>query len=361
MKLFACQHCEQLLHFENVSCTRCNHSLAYLPDRDTLSALEPAPSGEAGSWRALAEGKTSRPTLYRLCANYAEHAVCNWAVLASDPEPLCAACRLNSIIPNLSEPGNQEVWSRLEVAKHRLIYTLLGLGLPVEPKTEANPRGLTFELKRDQAGEKVLTGHHDGIITLNIAEADDPFREKMRVQLGEAYRTLLGHFRHEVGHYYWQRLIAESDWLTRFRERFGDETTDYAAAVGRHYDAGPPPDWRDRHVSAYASMHPWEDWAESFAHYLHMADTLETARAYGLALRPEVGSSRAARPAKLTARRLDLQDFDDLLAGWVPLTLALNSLNRSMGLPDLYPFVLSTTATDKLRFVHDVVSEVGDR
>jgi hypothetical protein len=359
MKLFSCQHCDQILFFENVTCTRCGHRLAFLPDRDTLSALDPARSGEAGLWQSLAEKKSARPTLYRLCANYTDHGVCNWAVPAADPEPLCPACRLNSIIPNLTEPGSQETWSRLEVAKHRLVYSLMALGLPVEPKTEANPRGLTFEFKRDQGGEKVLTGHHEGVITLNVAEADDPFREKMRVQLGEAYRTLLGHFRHEVGHYYWQRLIAESAWLPRFRERFGDETADYAGAVDRHYDSGPPADWRDRHVSAYASMHPWEDWAESFAHYLHMADTLETARAYGLALRPELGSARAAKPAKLTARRLDLQDFDDLLGGWVPLTLALNSLNRSMGLADLYPFVLSTTATDKVRFVHDVVSEAG--
>ena len=181
------------------------------------------------------------------------------------------------------------------------------------------------------------------------------------MQLGEAYRTLLGHFRHEVGHYYWQRLVGDGAWLGPFRERFGDETADYAEAVKRHYEAGPPADWRDRHVSAYASMHPWEDWAESFAHYLHMVDTLDTARAYGLVLRPEAGSSRAAaRSGKLTARRLDLQEFDDLLAGWVPLTLALNSLNRSMGLADLYPFVLSKTATDKMRFVHDLVLEAGE-
>jgi hypothetical protein len=360
MKLFACQHCDQILFFENVGCTRCGHRLAYLSDRDTLSALDPAQSGEEGLWQALAERKGGRPALYRLCANYVDHGVCNWAVPVDDPEPLCRACRLNGVIPNLGDPGAQGIWARLEVAKHRLVYTLLALGLPVEARTETNPRGLTFEFKRDVNGEKVLTGHHEGIITLNVAEAEDPFREKMRVQLGEAYRTLLGHFRHEIGHYYWQRLIAGSDWLERFRERFGDETADYAGAVKRHYAGGPPPDWQDQHVSAYASMHPWEDWAESFAHYLHMVDTLETARAFGLALRPEVGSSRAARPAKLTARRLDLQEFDELLAGWIPLTLALNSLNRSMGLADLYPFVLSATATDKMRFVHDLVLEVGD-
>ncbi len=354
MKLFTCQSCDQVLFFENVSCTRCGHKLAYLADRDTLSALEPAAHDKGELWQPLA---TKKGQTYRLCSNYSEHAVCNWAVPAAQAEARCGACQLNSVIPNLGEPGSREVWARLEIAKHRLVYSLLQLGLPVEPRTEANPRGLSFEFKRDEPGEKVLTGHHEGIITLNVAEADDPFREKVRVQLGEAYRTLLGHFRHEVGHYYWQRLVADRPWLPKFREQFGDETADYQQAVKRHYDVGPPADWQQRHVSAYASMHPWEDWAECFAHYLHMVDTLETARVYGLALKPSAGPRKAT---SLKARRLDLQDFDDLLAGWVPLTLALNSLNRSMGLPDLYPFVLSPPATDKLRFVHDVVSDTAD-
>jgi len=183
-----------------------------------------------------------------------------------------------------------------------------------------------------------------------VAEADDPFREKMRVQMGEAYRTLLGHFRHEVGHHYWERLIESSDRLAPFRERFGDERVDYAEARQRHYDQGPPPDWSAGFVSAYASMHPWEDWAETWAHYLHMTDTLETARAYGLVVRPE-----GARTPSVRTRRLDLHDFEDLAAGWYPLTMALNSLNRSMGLPDTYPFVLSDTAIAKLRFVHEVI------
>jgi hypothetical protein len=358
MKLFVCQRCEQMLFFENVSCTRCGHMLAYLPDRDTMSALEQADRAADGAerWQALAD--RNRP-LYRLCGNYRDHGVCNWAVPVEEADALCVACRLNGVIPNLSEPGAQLSWTRMEAAKRRLIYTLLALGLPVEPRTESNPGGLRFEFKSDRPGDKVLTGHHDGLITLNTAEADDPKREKMRVELGEAYRTLLGHFRHEVGHYYWQRLVAGSAREGAFRDRFGDERADYAEAVEHHYAAGPPVDWQQWHVSAYASVHPWEDWAESFAHYLHMVDTLETAWAYGLALRPEVGSSRAARPAVLKTRRLDLQAFDDLLAGWVPLTLALNSLNRSMGLADLYPFVLSAAATDKLRFVHDLINQAA--
>jgi hypothetical protein len=245
-----------------------------------------------------------------------------------------------------------EAWGRLETAKRRLLYTLLGLGLPVEPR-DASGRGLAFVFARDSEEERVFTGHADGVVTINAAEADDPTREAVRRDMGEAYRTLLGHCRHEIGHYYWDRLVRDGPWLERVRARFGDERADYARARERHYASGPPADWPSSHVSAYASMHPWEDWAETFAHYLHMVDTLETARSYGLALRPAPVDG-AALPG-VSARRLDFDDFDDLVTAWVPLTLALNSLNRGMGLPDLYPFVLSPDAVRKLQLVHDVI------
>jgi hypothetical protein len=349
MKLFTCSVCQQVLFFENVSCTRCGHALAYLPDRALVSALEPAANGEQ---RALsADGAR-----YRLCRNYVDHAACNWAIPAASPDAFCPACRCNEVIPNLADAGAGDAWRRLEAAKRRLFYTLLGLGLPLLPRA-ADPRGLAFAFKQDQGDRKVFTGHSDGLITINIAEADDPFREKMRQQMGEAYRTVLGHFRHEIGHYYWMRLVDGSDRVGAFRERFGDERADYGAALERHYRQGAPADWPLSFVSAYASMHPFEDWAETWAHYLHMVDTLETARSYGLALRPQpVGG---ARIAEVRARRLDFDDFDDLMGAWVPLTLALNSLNRGMGLPDLYPFVLSTAAVAKLRFVHDVVEQAA--
>ena len=189
------------------------------------------------------------------------------------------------------------------------------------------------------------------------AEADDPTREAMRRDMGEAYRTLLGHCRHEIGHYYWDVLVRDGNRLDAFRARFGDERAEYEQARERHYASGPPPDWPARHVSAYASMHPWEDWAETFAHYLHMVDTLETARSHGLALRPPTVDG-ASLPA-VTARRLHFDDFDDLVTAWVPLTVALNSFNRGMGLPDLYPFVLSEAAVRKLQLVHDIVEDAG--
>jgi hypothetical protein len=361
MKLFTCSSCGQALFFENTRCHKCAHQLAYLPDLNEMSPIEPvdAGSGAAPQPQAfVALAKRARNTRYRLCDNYVQHDVCNWAIPSSSESALCIACELNIDIPNLGTPDAKVAWARLESAKRRLLYSLLGLGLPIERRTQTNETGLAFSFKSSSAAEAVFTGHLDGLITINVAEADDPFREKTRQQMGEPYRTLLGHFRHEIGHYYWDRLIKGTPSHDSFRARFGDETTDYAAEQKRHYEAGPPPDWTAQFVSAYASMHPWEDWAETFAHYLHLVDTLETARTYGLALRPNAASG-AALP-DMTARRLDFDDFDDLIGAWFPLTSALNSLNRSMGLPDLYPFVLSEAAIAKLRFVHAIVEKASE-
>ncbi|MET0344237.1 MAG: putative zinc-binding peptidase [Polyangiales bacterium] len=355
MRIFTCSACQQTTYFENVTCTNCGHALAYLPDHRLLSALEKAEDAgpEANLWVALApKAKNAR---YRLCDNGVQHAACNWTVPESDPDPLCAACRLNDVIPNLSKPGALAAWQKIERAKRRLLYTLYELGLPVESRAERPENGLQFSFMADgdDGKEKVFTGHADGLITININEADDPFREQVRTNMGEAYRTLLGHFRHEVGHYFWDRLIRDTPWIDHYRALFGDERADYGESLQRHYDNGPPADWGQRFVSAYATMHPWEDWAETWAHYLHMVDTLGTARAYGMVLRPKP-QGRSAELA-VNARSLDFEDFDDLMTGWVPMTLALNGLNRSMGLGDPYPFVLSEKAVEKLRFVHEVV------
>ena len=363
MKLFSCQSCQQILYFESVQCTKCSHTLAFLPDRGLVSAIDPVspskppllPTGTtaAAPWWTVAGDVGAK---YRLCKNYTEHGVCNWAVRADDPIDYCRSCRLNHLIPNLRTPQIKEAWHRLEIAKRRVLYALFELRLPVEAWSE-RPGGLQFDFLQDSGSPdvpRVSTGHSEGIITINVAEADDPFREKMRVQMGEAYRTVLGHFRHEIGHYYWGRLVETTSRLSDFRVRFGDETSDYAAARQRHYALGAPPDWTLNFVSAYASMHPWEDWAETWAHYLHIVDTLETARAYSLSLRPAKEATRSQEPAS-TARHLDPRSFEDLIAGWIPLTMALNSLNRSMGMKDFYPFVLSEAAIDKLRFVHETV------
>jgi hypothetical protein len=356
MKLFACSACQQTIHFENSECTRCLHPLAYLPERATMTALE-AVAGEAeGLFLAVGQ---SGPVHYRRCGNMVDHGACNWAVPESEsPQRFCRACRLNEVIPNLEDPKAKQAWIKLEENKRRLIYTLLQLGLPVKSRTDEPERGLAFAFKQDQPEERVYIGHEHGLITINVAEADSPFREKTRLELGESYRTLLGHFRHEIGHYYWERLIAEGPHLEAFRELFGDERVSYEKSLTAHYQNGAPRDWPSRFVSSYASMHPWEDWAESWAHYLHMVDTLDTARSFGLALRPQAGLADRHK-LKVGMRRLDFDDFDDLEAAWVPLTVALNSLNRSMGLPDSYPFVLAETAVQKIRFVHDVVEKVS--
>ena len=192
------------------------------------------------------------------------------------------------------------------------------------------------------------------MITINVAEADDEERERRRINLHEPYRTLIGHFRHELAHYYWERLVSRSALLSHFRQLFGDETLPYPGALQQHYQQGPAPDWQTRFVSAYASAHPWEDWAETGAHYLHMMDTLETAAAFGVTLTRERSSST---PMPMQPRNLVLieRDFDRLVKDWMPLTCALNEFNRGMGLPDLYPFVLNSAVIEKLRFIHRVI------
>jgi hypothetical protein len=359
MKIFHCDHCDNLVFFENTHCVNCGHVLAFLPDLGEMGSLEAASGAAEGVDQAdrwvsplpIASGHT-----YRLCDNYRDAKVCNWAVLDSDGHSLCESCRLTRIIPDLDVPGHHEAWYKLEVAKRRLVYTLMGLGLPLATRDDDPEQGLAFEFLADsqQGAPRVLTGHANGVITINVAEADDAVREKRRHDLGEPYRTLLGHMRHEVGHYYWDRLIARTNRLDAFRELFGDEREDYGQALQLHYAQGPPPDWQNRFVSAYASAHAWEDWAESWAHYLHMTDTLETAAACGVSIRPR----RADEPslAKVpSSAGTPSGSFDRLIESWYPLTYVLNNLNRGLGLPDGYPFVLSPPVVDKLRFVHDTV------
>lgn len=349
MKIFRCDHCRQLVFFENVRCVNCGHALAYLLDLGVIGSLEPDGSERWTSPIPWAKGRR-----YRLCRNYTEQDVCNWAVPADDPNPFCTSCSLTRVIPDLARDGHKAAWYKLEVAKRRLVYTLLVLRLPVHNKTDDPDRGLAFEFKanpEDPAAPRVLTGHVNGVITVSMAEADDAERERVRNQFHEPYRTLLGHFRHESGHYYWDRLVRDSEHLPQFRELFGDERANYGEALQRHHESGAPADWQDRFVSAYASSHPWEDWAESWAHYLHMTDALETAAACGVSLRPP-------RPGDPELRAVpdpveDEESFNELMASWFPLTYMLNNLNRGLGQPDAYPFVLSAPVVEKLRFVHD--------
>jgi hypothetical protein len=344
MQLFHCAHCQNLVYFENHQCVSCGHALAYLPDHRLMASLEEPEAGSAERTTPAAPGQK-----YRLCANYTKNQICNWAVPAESPNELCDACRLTRVIPDLSLPQWHQDWYQLEVAKRRLVYEVTELGLPMVPKGEEAANGLTFEFLADPLDPNephVLTGHDDGVITIALVEADDAEREKRRLQLHEPFRTLLGHFRHEVGHYYWDRLIRDGGRLEEFRTKFGDERPDYATALQQYYAMGAPVTWSENFISAYASSHPWEDWAETWAHYLHMVDALETADAAGVRVAPPV----------------DLPVGGDLFAAklkrWHAVTHMLNNLNRSLGLRDAYPFVLSTPVIEKMRFVDQVIAEV---
>lgn len=349
MRVFHCDHCGQLLFFENVNCVRCGRALAYVPGAGLLSLdLDAA---QPGRWTSPLSKEA-----FRLCDNYSKAMVCNWALPESDPNALCRACRLTRTIPNLSRPENHTLWYRLEVAKRRLVYTLEHLGLPLASKLEDPAAGLAFDFLEDPApGAKVMTGHAGGVITVNVAEADDAERVKRRLELNEPYRTVLGHFRHESGHYYWDRLVAGSDRLAAFRDVFGDERADYQAALQRHYESGAPPNWQNEYVSAYATMHPWEDWAETWAHYLHMIDTLETAAACGISLTPPRRDEPTLENVPNPVAESQVP-FDRMIDSWTPITYVMNNLNRGLGNPDAYPFVLSDPSIRKLRFVHDTIA-----
>lgn len=332
MKVFHCDGCGNLVFFENTTCMECAATLGYLPDADEMVALP-------------ADG-------YRRCANYSGANVCNWLTADDD---LCRSCRLTRVIPDLSRPEHEQRWFRVEQAKRRVVRQMILFRLPIVTKAMDPERGLAFELLADPddpAAPRVLTGHAAGVITINIAEADDAERERRRVQFQEPYRTLLGHVRHEIGHYYFDRLVA-GPLADEFRWLFGDERADYAAALERHYREGPPADWLQRHVSAYAASHPHEDWTETWVHYFHITETVETARAAGLSLRPRRADEPNLQPAPPAAPLAG--GFDQVLAEWFPLTYVLNNLNRGMGMPDACPFVLSPAAIEKLRFVDRVV------
>jgi len=281
LKLFVCQACGNVLYFENRACERCGHRAAFLPEKETMSAIEPDGEG----WATLADkGKG-----LMLCRN-AEYDACNWLTDAGDTTGYCRACRHNGIVPDLSDPVQLAGWRELEVAKHRLFYSLIRWKLPLQTRQENPEHGLIFNFLADDpnSGHKILTCHDNGLITIALTETDGIERERRRLEMGEPYRTLLGHFRHEVGHYFWDVLVRDGGKLDECRVVFGDDSVDYGEALQRHYAEGAPPDWQQNYVSSYATMHPWEDFAETWAHYLHIVDTLEMASEFGMEVRPKV-------------------------------------------------------------------------
>ncbi len=380
--------CGVPVFFRNSECLACGTPLGYDPEQARLLPLMP---GEAPDtwviWQAEPENTAatgqSEPTgdshhilpaparAYTRCTNLQTPAACNWLVPAqesADASPhllLCRACRLNRIIPDLNDPehpDNGMLWGRIELAKRRLVSALLALGLPVASRiTEDTERGMMFDfLRSPDNGPHILTGHNTGLITLNLQEADDAVREAVRKAMREPYRTLLGHFRHEVGHYYWDRLVSGTPWMDGFHQLFGDESQDYLASLRQNYEQGPPAEWWLQYVSAYASTHPWEDWAECWAHYLHMRDTIDTALSFGM-----IADSANLEFTPFTIDALyqpehpDAQNFLDFLNDWTRLTTMLNEMSRSMGQPDFYPFVLPLNVVAKLHFIHLLVTSAS--
>lgn len=341
MRVFSCGNCGQAVYFDNVVCKNCGTALGFDVPTLTVQSLYPQPDG------TLATRSGHGSNVY--CGNF-QNQVCNWLVPVEREGALCISCGLNRTIPDLDIPGNLQRWFEFEKAKRRLIYELLKLRLPVEQSGVRNGvHPLAFDIL---TGAK--TGHEDGVITLNLAEADAHIREQTRAHFNEPYRTLLGHFRHESGHYYWMALVGDSQSQLRFRELFGDERLDYGQALAAYHQTGPKPDWADNYISAYATAHPWEDWAESWAHYLHMVEVLDTADDYRIA--PALPNHQASAGSTLAAADpYEAASARQLIERWVPLALAMNSLNRSMGLSDFYPFVVSPAAAQKLDFIHNIV------
>lgn len=348
-------HCGYPVFFRNHLCLHCGRALGYAPDKATILSLEAM--DEQGNWRQA--GASARGVVYRRCANFEVAAQCNWLLTRADSaqHALCKCCRLNRMVPDQSVPGNGTLWLKVESAKRRLVSSLIALGLPVDSRMDGDPeRGLAFDLLVDAAPQPVKTGHQDGIITINVSEADDAAREAIRSALHEPYRTLLGHVRHESGHYYWSRLLENGPWHEPFRALFGDERQDYATALQKHYDQGPDPAWGSTFVSAYASSHPWEDWAETWAHYLHMLDTLDIAMGSGIhsahldLLKDPFDGDVLYRFEGEEAQPDGA--FLTLFNAWTRLTAVLNEFSLGMGLQDFYPFVLSNPSITKLHFVH---------
>ena len=361
MKRFYCG--SNQVFFENTHCLECECELGFVPE---LLEICPLLLTDAETYR-LADHHDIEGRTYRKCANYSRHQVCNWMLPAEDDNAFCKACRLNQMIPDLSLAENRDYWREIEQAKRRLLFTLLSLDLPIIGRDDDPEYGLAFAFLSDNThrssefsdpsnqGKPIMTGHNQGLITINIAEADPSYRERMRLQMNESYRTLLGHFRHEVGHYYWYRLIYNSHWHSDFVSLFGDDSIDYAAALDSYYQSGPPEDWQSRYISAYATAHPWEDWAECWAHYLHIMDTLETAQSTGLLHRDNILNTLARRQNQSLLKAMQSLSIDKILGIWVDLSIAMNNINRSIGLGDFYPFVISSESMQKLNFIHKLV------
>ena len=380
MKTFKCS-CEhhQMLFFESRYCVACERVVGV---DDTFNKVEPYNLDEKSGYYF----KANQPKVhYQKCDNHARYEVCNGMVnmeifvpVPDKDEVLCFACRFNETIPDLSIIEHIPLWKKMEVAKRRAIYTLKALSLPLDNILQNPKSGLSFDFTTDRDvndhflsklddHEAVFTGHDSGHITINLAEADEVARSNTKLAMGEEYRTLLGHFRHELGHYYFEKLIASSPEKHELcKKYFGNDDLDYSKALEKHYEHGAPENWRDDFISEYATMHPYEDWAETWAHYMHIIDTLETAQNFNI-----TGSvtGSAMDTGEVGELKLPQNNYffnsqtsiSSILDTWMDFAIILNSLNRSMGMNDAYPFVLTQSVRTKLSFIHHAIHDKLDR
>ena len=347
MRTFSCV-CGNTLFFENSQCLSCGREVGWCP---VCRGIRPLGADRDGIYRC---SNSDCGAELAKCQNYAVENVCNRCVSLKDAQPdpaaLCDCCVYNDTIPDLTVEGNREKWARLESAKRRLFYTLDLVGLPHGTAESGFEPPLAFDFKADSIPpnefwrsmgkeERVYTGHADGKITINIREADPAERESIRVELDEAHRTLIGHFRHEIGHYYWDLLVKGKRETDSIRV-FGDHNSPtYAEALDRHYREGAPADWRQNFISAYATMHPWEDFAETFAAYLELVSVLDTAENVGFGPVPDVLTS----------------ELDEMVSAKRRIGVVMNEMNRTMGLLDFYPKILLPPVVEKMRFVQELV------
>ena len=379
MKTFKCS-CEsqQILFFESKSCVACERVVGI---DDAFNKVEPYNLDKKSGFY-FKDNEEKVP--YQKCDNHAKYQTCNGMVnmdtfvpVPDKDEVLCFACRFNETIPDLSIVEHIPLWKKMEVAKRRAIYTLKALSLPLENILQNEESGLSFDFIADrdvkdhflttsEDQDVVFTGHDNGHITINLAEADEVARSNIKLAMSEKYRTLLGHFRHELGHYYFEKLIMGSEKKHELcKKYFGDDDLDYSKALKKYYKNGAPKDWDKHFISQYATMHPYEDWAETWAHYMHIMDTLETAKNFNI-----TGSTTSSAVKNEHVGELNLpQDscffssqtsITSILDSWMDFAIILNSLNRSMGMNDAYPFVLTQSVRTKLSFIHHAIHDELD-
>jgi hypothetical protein len=372
MRLHHCSHCNQQVYFENTICTACGSALGFVTDLMQMRAFGPqqvdglwpalpgapvplnpapntGPNTTASANQGTGLGTPPSTTRWRPCARRVTADLCNWMVPAGSPSNHCLSCQLTDAASAYSSSASAQR-GKAELEKRRLLYTLLTLRLPLRPKAFADDlMGLSFRWLSPHDDKTALTAHANGLVSLNLQEVDDVHRESARVQFGESQRTVLGHLRHEVSHHLYQRFVSGTRFMEPFRLHFGDERHDYGQALQRYYANGPIPNWRDWTISAYAGSHPWEDWAETCAHYLLIFDAVETAASWGLQLRGS-GSGHVT-PIPTSSRPMQALLFDD----WMPVARFLNAMSRSIGIGDSYPYSVPQPLLGKLRFVQEVM------